>query len=96
MNTPGKLLFYRHFVDITINKEKEQRERHYFQILHKYHPKMNLTIEENLSNCLDMKIVNNNGNITTKVYRRTSKLHVHSSSRAQKQCNRNVLPGDFH
>ena len=42
-----------------------------------YHPKINLTIKVNPCKFLDTNIINNKDNITTEVFRKTSKLPVH-------------------
>ena len=44
----------------------------------------------------DTKIINSKGNITIEVYRKTSKLPVHWSSRVPKWYKRNTVIGDLH
>ena len=88
---PEKPLFYRCFVDD--RQEKETRARYYFWLslmikfndfLNKHHPKINLIIEVNPCKFLDIKIINNKGNITTEVLHKTSKLPVDWSPRIPK------------
>ena len=50
----------------------------------------------NPSKFLDTKIINNKGNIRTEVFRETSKLPVHWSSRVPKRYKRNAVIGDLH
>ena len=94
--TPKKTLFYRRFVDDVINRRKKNEHKIIFENLNKYHPKINLTIEVNPSKFLDTKIINNKGNITTEVFRKTVKLPVHWSSRVPKRYKRNAVIGDLH
>ena len=74
---PEKPLFCRCFVDDITNRRKKNEHDIIFENLNKYHPKINLTIEVNPCKFLDTKIINNKGNITTDVFRKTSKLSVH-------------------
>ena len=69
-----KTLFYRRFVDDIINRRKKNEHGIIFENLNKYHPKISLTIEVNPCKFLDTKIINNKGNITREVFRKTSKL----------------------
>ena len=81
---PGKPLFYRRFADDIINRIKKNEHNVIFENLNKYYPKINLTIEVNPCKFIDTKIINNKGNITTEVFRKTSKLFVHWSSGVSK------------
>ena len=90
---PEKPLFYRCFVDDIIYRRKKNEHHIIFENLNhpkirkrKYHPKINLTIEVNPCKFVDIKIINNKGNITTEDFRKTSKLTVHWSSRVQAKC----------
>ena len=90
------LLFYRRFVEDIINSRKKNEHNIIFENLPKYHPKINLTIEVNLCKFLDTKIINNKGNITTEVFRKTSKLPMHWSSSFPKRDKRNAVIRDLH
>ena len=79
-----KPLFYRTFIDDIINTRKKNEHDIIFQNLNMYHPKTNLTIEVNPCKFLDTNVINNQGNITTEVFRKTSKLLVHWSSKVPK------------
>ena len=46
--------------------------------------------------CFQTKIINNKKNITTEVFRKTSKLPVHWSSRIPKRYERDAVIGDLH
>ena len=83
---PEKPLFYRRFVDDIINRRKKNEHHIIFEKLNTDHPKINLTIEVNPCKFVDIKIINNKGNITTEDFRKTSKLTVHWSSRVQAKC----------
>ena len=67
-----KPLFYRRFVDDITNRRKKNKLDTIFDNLNKYHAKISLTIEVTLCKFLDTKIINNKGNITTEVFRKTS------------------------
>ena len=79
-----------------INRRKKNEHDTIFENLNKYHPKINLTIEVNPCKFHDTKIINNEGNITTEVFRKTSKLPVHWSSRVPKWYKRNAVIRDLH
>ena len=66
-----KPLFYRRFVDDITNRRKKNKLDTIFDNLNKYHAKISLTIEVTLCKFLDTKIINNKGNITTEVFRKT-------------------------
>ena len=83
---PEKPLFYRRFVDDIINRRKKNEHDIIFENLNKYHPKINLTIEVNPCKFLDR----------TEVFRKTSKLPVHWSSRVPKRYKRKAVIGDLH
>ena len=93
---PEKPLFYRRFVDDIINRRKKNKHDIIFGNWNKYHPKINLTKEVNPCKFLDTKIISNKGNITTEVFRKTSKQPVHWSSRVPKWYKRNAAIGDLH
>ena len=63
--TLEKLLFYGYSVGDVISRIKKNRHAIFFQHLNNY-PKMNLTIKENTSNFLEIKIIKYNVNLTTK------------------------------
>ena len=93
---PEKPFFYRCYVDDITNRRKKNEHNIIFENLNKYHPKINLTIEVNPCKFLDTKLFNNKGNITTEVFRQTSKLPVHWSSKVPKQYKRNAVIEDLH
>ena len=91
-----KPLFYRTFIDDIINTRKKNEHDIIFKNLNMYHPKINLTIEVNPCKFLDTNVINNQGNITTEVFRKTSKLPVHWSSKVPKWYRWNAVLGDLH
>ena len=64
--------------------------------MNKYHSNINLTNEMDHSKFLDTKHIRNKGNIITKVYSKTSKLHAHWSSIVPKGYKQNAVIGDLH
>ena len=93
---PEKPLFYRRFVDNITNRRKKNEHDINSENLNKYHLKINLTIEVNPCKFLDTKIFNNKGNITTEIFRKTSKLPVHLSSKFPMRYKQNAVIGDLH
>ena len=61
-----------------------------------YHRNIKLTIEISPVKLLDTQLVNLNGKIETKVYRKLNKLPVPWSSNIPKRYNRNAINGDLH
>ena len=68
-----------------------------FPNLNSYHQKIKLTIEKNPSKFLDTKLLRQeNGKYETLVYRKSSKLPSHWSSKIPKRYKRNNILGDLH
>lgn len=94
---PLKPTFYKRYVDDIFAKRKKNVPDVLFNELNNYHPKINLTIEVNPSKFLDSKInVDKQGNITTEVFRKETKLPVPWKSKSPKRYKRNALLGDLH
>ena len=77
---PLKPIFYRGFVDNVINRRKKNVPHELFFKLNNYHRNIKLTIEISPAKFLDTQLVNLNGKIETKVYRKLNKLPVPWSS----------------
>ena len=87
--------FYR-FVDYIINRRKKNFPDELFFKLSNDHRNVKLTIEISPTKFLDTQLVNLNGKIETKVYRKPTKLPVPWSSNIPKRYKRNAINGDLH
>ena len=74
--TPLKPIFYKRFVDDICNKMKKGIHDNLYETLNNYHPTIKLRTEINTNKFLDTEIIDNEGAIETKVYRKTTKLPV--------------------
>ena len=93
---PLKPIFYRRFVDDIINRCKKNVPDELFLKLNNYHRNIKLTIEISPTKFLDKQLVNLNGKIKTKVYRKPTKLPVPWSSNIPKCYKRNAINDDLH
>ena len=93
--TPLKPTFYKRFVDDIYNKRKKGIHNLYKR-LNNYHPNIKLTIEINPNKFLDTEIIDNEGAIETKVYRKTTKLPVPWALNIPKWYKRNTINTDLH
>ena len=93
---PLKPVFYKKFVDDIINRRKKNAPDELFFKLNNYHRNIKLTIEISPVKFLDTQLVNLNGKIETKVYRKLNKLPVPWSSNIPKRYKRNAINGDLH
>ena len=87
--------FYKRYVDDVISKRKVDTEDTLFNSINNFHSKINFTVEENPTKFLDTTMVNNQGNIVTKVYRKPNKFPAHWSSKTPKRYKRNAINGDL-
>ena len=85
--------YKRHNDDIYTKQIKNQPDK-LFEKLNNHNPNIKLTIEENPSKSLDMKI--KNGIIETSVVVKESKIPNHWSSAVPKRYKRNAIVGDLH
>ena len=74
--TPLKPVFYRRCVDEIYTRRKKGIQDKLYERLNNYHPNIKLTIEINPNKFLDTEIIENEGAIETRVYRKTTKLPV--------------------
>ena len=91
---PLKPIFYRRFLDDIINRCKRNVPDELFFKLNNYHWNIKLTIDP--TKFLDTQLVNLNGKMETKVYRKPTKLAVPWSSGISKRYKRNAINGDLH
>ena len=87
--------FYKRYVDDIISKRKLGEEDTLLESISNFHTKINFTVEENPTKFLDTTMDNNQGNITTKVYRKPNKSPAHWSSKTPKRYKRNAINSDL-
>ena len=91
---PINPLFYKRFVDDSINRREKNKPGELFNKLNSYHPKIKFTIEITPEKFLDTKIIYEN-NIQTSVYRSVNKLPNHWNSKVPKKYKRNAINADL-
>ena len=93
LNSP----FYKRFVDDIYRRRNKSQHDVLFEALNNFHPNIKLTIEVNPEKFLDTKILlNNEGVVTTQVYRKENKKAVPWVSKIPKRYKRNTISGDLH
>ena len=93
MNPP----FYKRFVDDIYSKRNKSQQDVLFEALNNFHPNIKLTVEVNPVKFLDTTIIlNNEGVVTTQVYRKENKKAVPWISKIPKRYKRNTISGDLH
>ena len=85
---PRKPKLYKRFVDDIFPSLKANFADQLLEFFNNYHPNIKLTYKINPEKFLDTKICYNNSSITTKVYRRLTKLTSHWSSSIPKRYKR--------
>ena len=88
--------FYKRFVDDVITRRNKGQPDELFQQLNTYHKNIKFTVEENPSKFLDTELYIENGIYKTKVYRKTTKLPPHWSSKTPKRFKRNAINGNLY
>ena len=89
--------FYKRFVDDIYSRRNKSQKDVLFEALNNFHPNKKLTIEVNPEKFLDTKILlNNEGVVTTQVYRKENKKAVPWVSKIPKRYKRNTISGDLH
>ena len=86
---PINPLFYKRFVDDSINRREKNKPDELFNKLNSYHPKIKFTIEITPEKFLDTKIIYEK-NIQASVYRSENKLPNHWNSKVPKKYKRNL------
>ena len=92
---PFKLKFYGRFVDDVISRQLKNTHDSLFEKLKNYHEKLNFTIETNPKKFLDTRLLLENDNIKTEVYRKPNKFPVQWKSQIPKRYKRNAINGDL-
>ena len=93
---PLKPIFYRRFVDDSINRRKKNEPDNLFSKLNSYHKNIKFTIEIAPRKFLDTEITYNSDEIQTSVYRSENKLPTHWSSKVPKKYKRNAINAELH
>ena len=93
---PLKPKFYRRFVDDVISRRLKNTHDSLFEKLNNYHEKINFTIETNPRKFLDTRLLLENDNIKTEVYRKANKFPVHWKSQIPKRYKRNAINEDLY
>ena len=88
---PLKPKFYKRFVDDIYNRRKKGIHDELYERRKNYHPNIKLTVEINPNKFMDTEIIENEGDMETKVYRKTTKLPVPWASNVPKRYKRNTI-----
>ena len=86
---------YTCFVDDIFTRQKTNVPDQLLEFFNNYHPNIKLTYEINPEKFLDTKKCYSNSSITTKVYRRATKLTSHLSSSIPKRYKQNAVQEDL-
>ena len=89
--TPLKPISYKRFVDDIYNRRKKGIHDELYERCNNYHPNIKLTVEINPNKFMDTEIIENEGGIETKVYRKTTELPVPWASNIPKRYKRNTI-----
>ena len=92
---PTRPTFYKRYVDDIIYRRKKDKVDELFEALNLYHPKINLTIEIMPEKFLDTRIEISNGEVSTSVYRKDTKLPIPWSSKVPNRYKRNAITSDL-
>ena len=82
---PLKPKFYKRFVDDVFATRTKGVDDILLKLLNSFNRKIKFTVEVNPDKFLDTKINNRNGHTTTSVYRKSTKLPVHWTSKVPKR-----------
>ena len=93
---PAKPIFYKRYVDDTYIRSRKNVNDELFQNLNCYHTNIKLTLEENPRKFLDTEIIRKNHAISTQVFTKLTKFHVHWSSKIPTNYKRNAITIELH
>ena len=91
----AKPIFYKCYVIDTYVQRKRNDVDRLFEELDLYNRNIKLTFEINPERFLDTKLIRENGEITTQVFSKSTKLHVHWNSKIPVRYNSNALTGEL-
>ena len=83
-------------MDDVISRRRKNTHDSLFEKLNNYHEKINFIIETNPKKFLDTRLLLENDNIKTEVYRKANKFPVHWKSQIPKRYKRNAINGDLY
>ena len=93
---PEKPSFYKRFVDDIITRRKKDQPDTLLEKLQNFHQKIKFTVEVNPQKFLDTELViHEDGNCTTRVYRKPNKVPLHWHSKTPVRYKRNAIIGDL-
>ena len=87
---PAKPMFYKRYIDDTYSRRKEN-DVDKLQKLNSYNENINLTLAVNPTKFLDTELVKENGEITTQVFSKSTKLTFHWRSTIPVRYKRNFI-----
>ena len=93
---PDKPIFYKRYVDDTYVRRKKNDVDKLFEELNSYNKNIKLTLEVNQKKFLDTELVRENGQITTQVFSKSTKLPVHWSSKIPVTYKRSAINGELY
>ena len=93
---PDKPIFYKRYVDDTYVRRKKNDVDKLFEELNSYNKNIKLTLEVNQKKFLDTELVRENGQITTQVFSKSTKLPVHWSSKIPVTYKRSAITGELY
>ena len=93
---PLRQKFYFRYVRNTCNRRNKKQPDKLFEMMNKYHPNINITVEVNSSKFLDTKIYRDKNEIKSVAYHQEMKLPLHWTSAVPKHYKMNVIIGDLH
>ena len=88
---PAKPMFYKRYIDDTYSRRKKNDVDKLLEKLNSYNENIKLTLEVNPTKFLDAELVKENGEITTQVFSKSTKLTVHWSSKIPVRYKRNAI-----
>ena len=93
---PAKPIFHKRYVNDTYVRRKKNDVDKLFEELSSYNENIKLTLEVNPTKFLDTELVRANGEIITQVFSKSTKLHVHWSSKIPVRYKRNAITREVH
>ena len=93
---PDKPIFYKRYVDDMYVRRKKNGVDKQFEELNSYHKNIKLTLEVNPTKFLDTELVRENGEITTQVFSKSTKLPVHWNSKILVRYKHSAITGELY
>ena len=93
--TPENPKFYKRYVDDIINRRKKNEPDHLLEKIRNFHPNIKFTVEVNPEKFLDTKLLYEDGQCITRVFRKPNKVPLHWFSKHQLGTNAMLLLATF-